>query len=112
MDGDRIRPRLGEVGEERIDRGDHQVDVERLGGVRPQRLHHRRPDGQVGDEMAVHDIDVDPVRPRLVDRADLLAEPGEIGRKDGRGDADGLLHARTLTLPESRGKEGGLLIPA
>ena len=65
-----------------------------------------------GHEMAVHHVDMDPVGARRVDGADLLAEPGEIGREDGGGDTDRLLHARTLTLPESRGKEGRRLIPA
>ena len=36
--------------------------------------------------MAVHHVDVDPVGAGLVDRADLLAEPGEIGGQDRRGD--------------------------
>ncbi len=112
MDGDRVRSGLGEGLEERIDRRDHQMDVERLGGVRAKRLHHRRADRQVGHEMAVHHVDMDPVGARRVDGADLLAEPGEIGREDGGGDADRLLHPRTLTLPESRGKEGRRLIPA
>jgi hypothetical protein len=62
--------------------------------------------------MPVHHVDVDPVGARLVDGAHLLAEPGELGREDGGGDADGLLHAGTLTLPESRGKESPRLIPA
>ena len=112
MDGDDVRPRLSEGLEERIGRRNHQMDVERLGAVRPQRLHHGRADGEVGHEMAVHHIDMDPVGAGFVDGAHLLAEPGEIGREDGGGDADGLLHARTLTLPESRGKERARLIPA
>ena len=56
-----------------------------FGGVRPERLHHPRADGDVGDEMAVHHVDVDPVGAGLVDRADLLAEPGEVGGQDRRG---------------------------
>ena len=92
MDGDDVGAGLGEGLEEGIDRRDHQMDVERLGGVRPQRLHHRRADGEVGDEMAVHHVDMDPVGAGLVDRADLLAEPGEIGGEDRGRDADRLLH--------------------
>src|SRR3546814_10854056 len=42
MDGDRVRARLGEGFEIRIDRRDHQMDVEGLAGVGAQRLHHRR----------------------------------------------------------------------
>ena len=86
MDGDDVRAGLGEGVEERIDRRDHQVDVERLLRVRPERLHHRRADREVGDEMAVHHVDMDPVGAGLVDRAHFLAEPGEIGGEDRRGD--------------------------
>ena len=61
--------------------------------------------------MAVHHVDMDPVGARGVDGADLLAKAREIGGENGRGDADRLLHVRPLTLADSRGKEGALLIP-
>ena len=47
------------------------------------------PNGQVGHEMAVHDVDVDPVGAGLVDRTHFLAEAGEIGGQDGGGDDHG-----------------------
>jgi hypothetical protein len=68
------------------------MDVERLGRVRAERLHHRRADGEVGHEMAVHHVDVDPVGAGLVDRAHFLAEPGEIGGQDRGGDERGMAH--------------------
>ena len=86
MDGDDVGAGFGEGVEERIDGRDHQMDVERLLRVRPERLHDRGTDRQVRDEMAVHHVDMDPVGAGLVDRANLLAEPGEICREDGRGD--------------------------
>jgi len=86
MDGDPVGPRFRESVEKRIDRRNHQVDVERLGAVGPQRLHHRGPNGEVGDEVAVHDVDVDPVGAGLVDRAHFLAELREVGGQNGRGD--------------------------
>ena len=86
MDGDDVGAGLGEGVEERVDRRDHQMDVERLGGVRAERLHHRRADREVGHEMAVHHVDVDPVGAGLVDRAHFLAEPGEVGGEDRGGD--------------------------
>ena len=46
--------------------------------------------------MAVHHIDMDPVRAGGVDRPHLLAQTGEVGREDRRGDADRLLHEATL----------------
>jgi len=59
------------------------MDGERLGRVRAERLHHHRSDGEVGDEMPVHHVDVNPVGAGRVDGADLLAQFGEIGGKDG-----------------------------
>ena len=50
-------------------------------------------DGQVGHEVAVHDIHVQPVR-FGPDPVDLGAERGEVGRKDRRGDPD-----HRFTLP-------------
>src|SRR5439155_24289867 len=41
----------------------------------------------------------------------LLAQPREVGRENGRGDADGLLHAESLTLCRSRGKEAAATYP-
>ena len=62
--------------------------------------------------MAIHHIDMDPVGAGGVDRADLLAQPREIGGEDGRRDADRLLHGIDPNMPrESCGKEGGAIYP-
>ena len=84
--GDDVGPRFGEGLKIGIARRDHEVHVEHLGGVRAQRLHHVGADRDVGYEMAVHDIDVDPVGAGLIDGAHLLAELGEIGSEDRRSD--------------------------
>src|SRR3984893_11128107 len=68
------------------------MHVERLPGVRPQRPHRVGSDGDVGYEMPVHDVHVDPIGARFVDRAHFLAELGEIGGKDGWGDGKGAMH--------------------
>ena len=49
------------------------MHVKWLCRVRAKRLDHGGTDGEVGDEMTVHDVDVDPVRAGLVDRAHFLA---------------------------------------
>ena len=85
MDGDDIGPGLGKRGDERIDRGNHQVNIERLGGVRTQRLNHHRADREVGHEMPVHHIDMNPVRPGGITRAHFFAETGEVSGQDRRG---------------------------
>src|SRR4051794_16176401 len=81
-----VRAGLGERVEERIDRRNHQMDVERFGCVRAKRLHDRWTDRDVGYEVTVHHIDMNPVGARLVDRAHFLAEPGEVGGEDRGGD--------------------------
>ncbi len=81
-----VRAGLGEILDEQIDRRDHQVHVERFLGMRAQRLDHAGADGQVWDEVPVHDVDMDVIGPRRVDRAHFLAQFGEIGRQYRRGD--------------------------
>ena len=90
MDGDVVGAGLGERIEEIVDRRDHEVYVERLLGVGAKRLHHGRADRQVGHEMAVHHVDVDPVGARFVDRPHVLAKLREVGGQDrGRDERHG-----------------------
>ena len=56
--------------------------------MRPQRLHDVRADGDVGHEMAVHHVDMDPVGAGVIDRAHLFAQPGKIGGQNGWGDKE------------------------
>ena len=88
MHGDDIGARLGEGFEIRIARRDHQMHVENLLGVRAERLHHVGADGDVGHEMPVHHVDMDPVAARLVDGAHFLAQPREIGGENRWGNDD------------------------
>src|SRR3546814_2095743 len=98
MDGDDVGAGFSEGFEEMIDRRDHQMDIEGLLRVRTERLHHAGSYRDVGDEMAVHHVDMDPVGAGLVNGTDFLAQAREIGGEDGGGDADGLLHGGILTL--------------
>ena len=82
MHGDDIGAGLGEGLEIRVARRDHQMYVEHFLGVSAKRFHHVRPDGDVGDEMTVHDVEVDPVGSRRIDRADFLAQLAEVGCKN------------------------------
>src|SRR5215475_12236002 len=82
MHRDDVRAGLSKGLEIRIARRDHQMHVHRLLGMRPERLHHVRPDRDVGHEVAVHHVYVDPVGAGLVDRTHFLAEPSEVGGQD------------------------------
>ena len=97
--GDDVGAGLGEGLEIGIAGRDHQVHVEHLPGVRAQRLHHVRADGDIRHEVAVHDVDVDPVGAGGIDRAHLLAELGEVGGQDRRGDEQRTVHAILRNAP-------------
>jgi hypothetical protein len=57
------------------------VAIEREVGRFAQRLHDRRPDGQVRNEMAVHDVDVNHGCAAFDGTGNLLAEVGEVCRE-------------------------------
>src|SRR5260370_1281110 len=94
MHGHGVGAGFGEIVQEEIDRRNHQMNVEGPIRMRPQRLHHRRPDRDVGHEMPVHDVDMQIVGTRRRDRARLLAEPG--------GGGHGMVVMFTLTDPVER----------
>ena len=77
---------IGKSLEIRVGRCDHQMHIEEFVRQRPDGAHDLWPDRDVRDEMPVHDIDMNPVGAGGDNRAHLLAEPREVGRKNGRGD--------------------------
>jgi hypothetical protein len=86
MDGDRIGAGRDEGLEKRIDWRHHQVNVEELLRRLADGCNDRCAEGEIGHEMAVHDIDVDPVGARLVDGANFFPEPCKIRRQDRSAD--------------------------
>ena len=57
---------------------DHQVDVQGQSGGPAQGFGHRGADGDIGDEMAVHDVHVNPVDAGLLRFPDVLRQAAEI----------------------------------
>ena len=82
---------------------DHQVHVERLCGRAAHRIHDRRTERDVRYEPAVHDVDMNPIGARLIDGADFLAKPPQIGGKNGGRDND-RLHDALGKAELARGK--------
>ena len=80
MHGDAVRARRRERLDKSVHRRNHQMHIERFLGVRPDRFDDLRPDGDVGHEMAVHDVDMNEVGARRFDRLDLGPQAREIGR--------------------------------
>ena len=76
--------------------GNHQVHVERHARDPLQRAHDRNPDGDIGDEMAVHHVDMNQVGAAAFDGGNRVAKGGEVGREDRRRN----LHGHRLTSTE------------
>ena len=83
---------------------DHQVHIERLRGRAAHGIDDRGAERDVRHEPAVHDVDVDPIGAGLIDRANFLAEPPQIGGKDGGRDHD-RLHDALGSAERSRAAE-------
>ncbi len=81
-----IGPRIEVCFDIEIGVGDHEVHVQ--GEVRD--LSHgpenRETDGQVGHEVAVHDVHMDPVHPGGFGGFDLFRQVPEVGGEDGGGE--------------------------
>ena len=71
-----------------LGREHHQVGLERHGDEVAGGGDDVGAERQVGHELAVHDVPLDEVDAGLLQRGDLLAEAGEVGREHGRGDLD------------------------
>ncbi len=88
VDRDVGRAPLGIAGGPAVRIGDHQMAVKRGCGDRAQRGHGIRRQRQVGDEVVVHDVDVQPVGVPL-DRQGRLRDPPEVGGEQARVDLRG-----------------------
>ena len=92
VNGDAVGAGLGKRLDVGIDRRDHQMHVEGQRAVGSERRDDARADGQVGHEMPVHHIDMQPVRTGVRDRPHLLAKARKVSRQNGRRDPELLLH--------------------
>ena len=89
MHRDVIAAGLGEGLKIGIGWRDHEVRVKDLLAVRADRLDDVGAIGNVGHEMPVHHVEMDPVGARRVHGADFFAQFGEIRRQDRRRDDEG-----------------------
>ena len=78
-----VGARIGEAFEQDGRVVDHQMAVEEELGALAERPHDHRTDGEVGDEVAVHHVDVEQVG-RVGDAIHLGRELSEVGRQDRR----------------------------
>ena len=86
--GNPVRPGLDEDRDELVGILDHQVTVKRQLSGLAQGLHDGRPDGQVGNEVAVHDVDMDYGPAAFGGTTNLVRQMGEIRRQYRRCEFD------------------------
>ena len=89
VDRHAVRAGAREVVEVVLRLDDHQVHVERKLGELAHRLDDLRAEGEVGNEAAVHHVDVNPVGAACLEPRDLVGEMREVGAQDRRRDAAG-----------------------
>src|SRR6266404_5514025 len=68
----------------------HKMDIERETRQAAYNPDNLRPERNVIDEMAVHNVAVNPIRACGFDAMNFVTESREIGGKNGRGDNDSL----------------------
>ena len=84
--GDLIRPGLAEIGHQPLGVLNHQVDVRECRRELPHGAHDQWAEGEVGHEVVVHHVAMDPVA-RGVHARQRLGQAREIRRQDaGRRD--------------------------
>ena len=87
VEGDRVAAGLQVLVEEATRLVDHQMGIERQLGPLAQVLDGLRAERQVGDEVGVHDVKVDAVRPGCLDAADGVGQVGKVRVEDARRDS-------------------------
>ena len=98
--GDDGRARLCEVGNDPVHRPHHEVHVYRHRRERLDRFTNDRPDGEIGNVVIVHDVEMYEVGARRNHGADFLAQPGEVGGKYAGRDAIGHGYRRNFWTRE------------
>ena len=86
VDDDELAARLDVAGEELVGIDHHEVSLELHRAVRLRGGDDVGAEGQVRDEDAVHDIPLDAVDAGLAQLAHLVAQAGEVRRKNGGND--------------------------
>ena len=66
-----LEAHLGKVSHTELGLDNHQMAVEDLVGGRADGLDNERSNCDIGDEPAIHDVDVDPIAASSIDSLDL-----------------------------------------
>ena len=96
---DPVGARLAECGDELVGVLDHQVAIQRQFGRLAQRLHHRRPQCDVGHKVAVHHVHMDGRAAAALGCGDCVPQMGEVCRQNGWQQFN---HGASVSALESR----------
>jgi hypothetical protein len=88
VDADPVGPGIGESGDELVGILDHQVAIEGQFGVFAEGGDDGWADGDIGDEMAIHHVDVDDRTTAALGCSDFIAQTGKVSGKDGWDELD------------------------
>jgi len=77
---------FGEAGEEMVRTGDHEVNIQGAGGALARGGNEGGTKGDIIDEVAVHDVHVQPIGAGVLRAADFLGQARKIAGEDGGGD--------------------------
>ena len=88
VDGDGIRARFEEARHVMIGMLDHEMDVEWKICVLSNGRDDSGPERNIIDEVAVHDVEMEPIGAGFLGTVDLGFETGEVRGEDGRSDED------------------------
>ena len=80
---------------------DHQVDIERKLGLLAHKIDNRRPEGDIIDEMSVHDVAMNPICAGFFSGANFIGQAGKIGSENGGRD-DNFLRGHVANVKRSR----------
>src|SRR5437870_5487589 len=88
VDGDRVRSGVDKTGQVMIGMLDHEMDVERQSRELANSRDDSRSEGNVIDEMSVHDVAMNPIDSGFLNPTDFIGQSGKIGGQDGGRDQD------------------------
>jgi len=88
MDGNPMGTGVGKGWDELVRSLNHKMAIERYVGDLAKRSNDRRPDCEIGNEVTIHYVHVENGRATLHGGLCFSAEPGEVGRKNGRSKLD------------------------
>ncbi len=107
VDGDEIGAGFGEGVDVEMRVVEHQVDVEKEFRAFAKGGDGGGAEGEVGDEMAIHDVDVEPAEGKLLDELGAGDEVAVISGENGRSENVGMDIGHGTTISNRAGSGNG-----